>query len=355
MGAVFISRWVAIALLAATTVLGVSTIGALSAANAVTTTPTPSPSAQLNAGSPVYPAGPSDVVFGAYIVSVQAVNFVTSTFTADFYFWMRWSNPELHPDERFEIMNASGNRGDQLTPLEVWPIEKEPDGTFYRSFHYQGTFSFEPDLADYPFGNQVLPIVLEGTLGGDYAINFIPDTVPVVTDPGLTLPGYSVGSVELTTAVYQYATDFGGFGNGQTADYSRVVITMPIAHPFWSSLVKYLLPLMLVVITASLIFLIPPRLSSARIILSVTSMLTLVTLDGRTANELPSGDSLMLIDVLFILSYVFIVATIFHAITQTWNIRNDEESLGITPHWRTTVAYLAVYFAVCGLTTYLFI
>jgi hypothetical protein len=344
---------VATALLAVAALLGLSTFISASETMAAEQI-ADSPSHAMPAAEHAYPAGPNDVVIGAYIVNIQAINFETSSFTADFYLWMRWTNPNLHPDQHFEIMNASESWSAMSTPLEVGPIE-QPDGTLYHSFHYQGAFNFKPNLADYPFGTQVLPIVIEGTLSADYAINFIPDTTPVVTDPGLTLPGFTVGATDLETSVFAYATDFGDLGNPAAESYSRTAITMPISHPIWSSGVKFLMPLILVVITASLIFLIPPRLGDARIGLGITGLLTLVAMESGVSNGLPNVDYLMLIDVLYILSYVFIVATIFQAISHTWNVRNDEESLEIRPDWRITVTYLAVYFVACGITTYLFV
>jgi hypothetical protein len=341
------------ALLAAAALLGFSTLGEVSesrAAEVGVTTPSNAPSTTQHA----FPAGPQDVVIGAYIVNIQAIDFETSSFTADFYLWMRWTNPNLHPDQHFEIMNASESWSAMNTPLEVGPIEQS-DGSLYHSFHYQGAFNFKANLTDYPFGTQVLPIIIEGTLSGDYAINFIPDTTPVATDPGLTLPGFTVGAADLQTSVFQYVTDFGDVGNLVAESYSRTAISLPISHPIWSSGVKFLMPLILVVITASLIFLIPPRLGDARIGLGITGLLTLVAMESGVSNGLPNVDYLMLIDVLYILSYVFIVATIFQAISHTWNVRNDEESLEIRPDWRITVTYLAVYFVACGITTYLFV
>ncbi len=352
-----ISRWAAVLLFSATVLVGMSTLG--SAAQASTPAPSTSSSDVVSQVSgvttvPASPTGPNDVVIGAYIFNIQAINFETSSYTADFYVWMRWSNPDLHPDEHFEIMNASESWSAMRTPLEVGPIP-QPDGTLYHSFHYQGAFNFKPNLADYPFGGQVLPIVIEGTLLGDYTINFIPDSKPVVMDSGLTLPGFTVGEPQLITTNFEYSTNFGDIGNPIADTYSRTVITMPISHPIWSSAVKFLLPLLLVVITASLIFLIPPRLGDARIGLGITGLLTLVAMETGVSNGLPNVEYLMLIDVLYILSYVFIVATIFQAIAHTWNVRNEEERRSIKPDWRVTVAYLAVYFLACGITTYVFV
>jgi hypothetical protein len=302
----------------------------------------------------VFPEGKHDVVIGAYMGNIQSIDFETSSFTADFFIWMRWTNRDLNPNEHFEIMNSSDSWSTTIAPLEVGPIE-QADGTLYQSFHYQGSFNFKPRLEDFPFGTQILPIIVEGTLSGEFGINFIPDSTPVVVDPGLTLPGYSLGQVTLDTSLFSYATDFGEVGTDSPQEYSRTVISLPISLPIWSNIVKYFLPLFLVVITASLVFLIPPRLGEARIALGITALLTMVAMEGSKANGLPSVEYLMLIDVLYILSYLFIVATIFHSIALTWAQRNVSEDLEGKDSRRFTLIYLAGYFAAVTLTILLFV
>lgn len=302
----------------------------------------------------VFPEGDHDVVIGAYLGNIQSINFETSSFTADFFIWMRWSNRDLNPNEHFEIMNSSDSWSTTIAPLEVGPIE-QVDGTLYQSFHYQGSFNFKPRLEDFPFGTQILPIIIEGTLAGEYGINFIPDNTPVVVDPGLTLPGYSLGQVTLETSLFSYATDFGEVGMDSPQDYSRTVISLPISMPVWSNIVKYFLPLFLVVITASLVFLIPPRLGEARIALGITALLTLVAMEGSKANGLPSVEYLMLIDVLYILSYLFIVMTIFHTIALTWAQKNVTEDREGKDTRRFTLIYLIGYFAAVTFTILLFV
>lgn len=306
------------------------------------------------ASSTVFPEGDHDVVIGAYIDNIQSINFETSSFTADFFIWMRWTNRDLHPDEHFEIMNSSDSWSTTIAPLEVGPIE-QPDGTLYHSFHYQGAFNFKPNLQDFPFGGQNLPIVVEGTLNGEYGINFIPDSTPLVVDPGLTLPGYKIGETTLTTSTFTYGTDFGEVGVGSTQDYSRTVIDVPISNPVLANIVKYFLPLFLIVITASLVFLIPSTMGEARIALGITALLTMVAMEGSKANGLPIVDYLMLIDVLYILSYLFIVLTIFHSIALTWAHRKLPEGIEAKNTMRFTWIYLAAYFVVAALTILLFV
>lgn len=308
----------------------------------------------LRSSSSKYPSGAQDVIIGAYIDNIQSINYETSSFTADFFIWMRWSNRNLQPDLHFEIMNSSDSWSTTIAPLEVGPIE-QPDGTLYHSFHYQGAFNFKPNLQAFPFGGQLLPIQIEGTLNGKEALNFIPDSTPIVIDPGFTLPGYKIGNPSLTTTMYAYATDFGEVGVEPVQEYSRAIISLPISNPVWSNIVKYFLPLFLVVITASFVFLIPARLGDAKIALGITALLTLVAMEGSRATGLPSVDYLMLIDVLYILSYIFIVLSIVQTVVMSWNERQVSLPAGVNAVRRFTAIYLIIYFVAVGLTTYLFL
>lgn len=338
-----------------TALLGILAIVTIALGALATSAPASGATQQaVPASSTVFPEGEHDVVIGAYIVNIQSINFETSSFSADIFVWMRWANRDLHPDEHFEIMNSSDSWNATIAPLEVGPIE-QPDGTLYHSFHYQGAFNFKPNLQDFPFGGQNLPIVVEGTLDGQYGINFIQDSTPVVVDPGLTLPGFKIGETTLTTGMYSYATDFGEVGIDGNQEYSRTVINVPISYPVFANIVKYFLPLFLIVITASLVFLIPSTMGEARIALGITALLTLVAMEGSKANGLPAVDYLMLIDVLYILSYVFIVVTIFHSIALTWAHRKLPEGVEVMSIKRYTLIYLSAYFVGVALTIFLFL
>jgi len=103
---------------------------------------------------------PEQVTVGVYIQNVQAVNLSTNSFSADFYIWLRWRNPDIDAPAGVEVQNVFENWA--LTKTEVYPEpRKQPDGSLVWLGRYQGNFNSPLSVSDYPFQNQTLRFVFE--------------------------------------------------------------------------------------------------------------------------------------------------------------------------------------------------
>ena len=58
---------------------------------------------------------------GVYVSNIQRVDRTTNSFDADFYIWLRWTNPDIDPTSGIEIMNLY-----QSWALTVTPQYDEP-------------------------------------------------------------------------------------------------------------------------------------------------------------------------------------------------------------------------------------
>ena len=111
----------------------------------------------LLAGSPVGSAsptpapepGPERVTVGVYVQNVQAVDLTTNSFSADFYVWLRWRNPDLDAPAGIEVQNVFENWA--LSKTDVYPEpRKQPDGSLVWLGRYQGNFNAPLSVSDYP-------------------------------------------------------------------------------------------------------------------------------------------------------------------------------------------------------------
>jgi hypothetical protein len=83
--------------------------------------------------------------------------------------------------------------------------------------------------------------------------------------------------------------------------------------------VKAFLPVLLIVICASLIFFIMPSRVDGRIGLGITALLTLVALQLTASSSLPEVGYLMLIDKIYLASYAFIIAALGRVVATSWS------------------------------------
>jgi hypothetical protein len=259
-------------------------------------------------------ADPQPVIVGAYINDIQELDTERGTYTIDFYMWFRWKDPQVDPTDSIEVMNSNAmeNTTSSATGgLGGRPFTDEPrvmpDGSKYQGFRYQGVFSKSMDLHRFPFDIQRLPVLMEDVNQDNRELEFVLDTTPVTINAQVTIPGFKIGTPTLTVVAHQYPTAFGDLTAPPDSTYSRIVLAVPVTRDALPYLVKIMLPIVIVVLITSLIYMIPARLEDARTGIGVTAMLTMVALQWSTDADLPSVEYLMMVDVIYIVSMAYIL------------------------------------------------
>ena len=302
----------------------------------------------LGAATNTKPAGPHQVIVGAYLENIQGLDLSTNSFQADLYVWMRWRDPALAPYESIEVMNPYESWALTTKPVTPKPV-KQPDGSWYYAIRYQGGFNTRFDLAKFPFGEQLLQIQFEDQFAEANELTYVVDQNPIALDPQVTIPGYNIGTPTIAAQTVHYATNFGDLRTIRNDSYSRFTISIPVSHPFWATFVKVLLPILLVVATASLIFHVPPRLIEARIGLGITALLTLVAMQWSALSSLPDGGYLVMLDLIYIASFAFVLISLIQSLVASWKAREGIESVAIALDKRSMYIDLVVYIALVAL------
>jgi hypothetical protein len=292
---------------------------------------------------------PAKVSVGAYINDVQQLDLQSHSYTVDMYVWFRWCDPDITPSQTLEFMNSFDLWGHILTYETEEPV-KEADGCFYHLFRNQGKFNTKLPLADYPFDTQRLLVEFEDSANDASVVQFVPDQEPVANNPLMTLPGYEIGKPRLTVADFPYVTRFGLKGSGAFPAYSRVTIEIPVTRPAGTYSVKLLLPILIVLVSAALMFFVRPDYVEGRLGIGITALLTLVALQLTTNSALPDVNYLLMIDKIYVASYAFIVISLGLVARTSWivgdgvrAVRFDRRSIMIV-----TVAYLGVLLAIAA-------
>ena len=259
-------------------------------------------------------AAPQQVIVGAYINDIQELDTERGTYTIDFYMWFRWKDPQVDPTDSIEVMNSNAMENTTSSATggvsgRPFPSEPRvmPDGSKYQGFRYQGVFSKNMNLHRFPFDIQRLNVLLEDVNQDNRQLEFVPDTTPVTINEQVTIPGFQIGTPTLTVVSHQYPTAFGDLTAPPTPTYSRIVLAVPVARDALPYLVKIMLPISIVVLITSLIYMIPARLDEARTGIGITAMLTMVALQWTTDADLPSVEYLMMVDVIYIVSMAYIL------------------------------------------------
>lgn len=254
-------------------------------------------------------ADPEMVVIGFYINDIQAIDLRTHSYVVDLYVWFRWHSDAINPGESFEFMNTFDPEAHVGTMIYDKPVP-QPDGSRYAILRHQGAFSSKFNVAKYPFDRQQLIVAVEDSELGSDDLIFTPDTIPVVLNDKITLPGYHVGDVRLEITAKPYPTNFGDLSEPEHTAYSRAKVVIQLERPVVSGIIKSFLPMLLIVISAALALLLDPVHVEARIGLTITALLALVALQFTATTTLPEVGYLLMIDQIYIASYLYILVVI---------------------------------------------
>ena len=307
--------------------------------------------------------GPETVTVGAFIYDIQDVDLANDSFTADLYIWFRWRSPKIDPSDSVEPMNSDafqntttsqtgGVAGKQLYPEPL----TMPDGSKYQAFRYSGVFARKMNLEKYPFDVQNLVIVFEDQNQDTRDLVYVPDNPPISISPSVTIPGYELEAPKLLVVDHQYPTNFGDTSAPPNLKYSRIIMELPLKRDPLPYMVKIILPILIIILITSLIYMLPARLEDARTGIGVTAMLTIVALQWTTDSDLPSVDYLTLLDLIYIISLVYILVAMGYTVLASRRNRHEvAEALSTSLDRRMGIASLVVFVITITLTIVLYL
>jgi len=143
-----------------------------------------------------------------------------------------------------------------------------------------------------------------------------------------------------------YPTNFGDLAEPQGDTYSRVTLSVPVTRPLMAMSVKTFVPIVLIVICAAFVFFVRPHYVEGRIGLGITALLTLVALQLTSSATLPDVGYLMMLDKIYLLAYVFIIAALARVVLTSSRGADEAAERSIVRADRIWVAVLlAAYLA----------
>ncbi len=278
--------------------------------------------AQAQTPSPGYkplasPAATAEQVnAGIYAVNVYNIEPSSNTYYVDFYTWFKWKG-EIDPIANLEFTNGVEDWGMTQVPGYENP-EKLADGSQYQIVRVEGRFVQPFVLTRYPLDEQRLAITMENSVYPSNQLVYIADQTDSGYSPDLTLPGWRFKGFKVDSLLHEYGSRFGDPRPGATT-YAALRSEIEIARPLSFFVWKLLLPLLIVLISSWGAHLLAPVYVDARILMPVTALLTTVFLQQSYSAALPDVGYLVLLDKIYALAYVLIIAALMETIiTADW-------------------------------------
>lgn len=268
--------------------------------------------------------GTNEVKVGAYVLNYKNLNLNNGTCTADFYFWLLWSNPDINP-LNFEIMNASLDFKDLVSNETV-----EIDGRNYRWLNYRivATTSNDFNFKNYPLDQQSVNIEIEDKQLDVSKMKYVIATFENSLDSKAKIQGWEIHGTDCQITQHKYSTNFGYTNAGENTDtYSRFVFASQISRPYFSSMLKVMLPLTVILSLSFISFFLSLDKYSQRISLGVSTVYTSVAFHINLSSAIPQVSYMTLADRLMISVYFMLSLNIISIVAMTVLVDREKEWL----------------------------
>lgn len=272
------------------------------------------------------PTTSQEAKVGIFLMNVYDLDFSSNSFYADFYLWAKWKG-EIDPLADIEFVNNVEKWG--LTQEYLYDTTQIIEGGYnYNVLRVEGRFFQVFKLDRYPLDKQSFTIQLENAV---YNINDLVylksgDESGFATE--LFIPGFRIKDFEINENQNIYQTDFGFTENEEKEIYSNLSFSLNVFRPANFFLWKLMLPLVVVLITSLGATFIFPGYIDARIYLPIGGLLSAVFLQQSYSESLPDIGFMVLMDKIYVLSYVVIIINLIQAII-TANMVSSEEDADI--------------------------
>jgi branched-chain amino acid transport system substrate-binding protein len=280
----------------------------------------------------------------------------SGTFDVDMYVWFRWRGhiaeaATASPEEQlpWELANGAIN-------TSVLNSVERLGGWTYLCYRVGATMRGQFLLHEYPFDTQTLTISIES---GDHAsdeVVFVAEDVDLsgrrrdlmrhALSPRVTISDWKIGSVAQRAESYFYDHDFGSpeMAAQGVLSFPRFSFTIEIRRVLFPYLVKFCLPLVIIVMMSFLVFFIRPEEFEVQAGIVITALLSVVAFHVSQADSLPEVGYLVTADKFFMLSYVVIFLTLVEVVIENRLLHSRGEQAARRLDHLARVAFPIVFF-----------
>jgi len=234
--------------------------------------------------------GPQIVHIGTYVVDFKRFDVADGTFEANFYLDLESDSPISIDD--IEIMNGH--------TTSVDPIVDTPD---HKNYHIAAALAADPDLRRYPFDRHTLPVEIEPKVKNEREMVLVIDPAQSGLDPGAVLPGWSFTGTRSAVINQSYIAE--------DVSYSRAVFDFGIERDTASTILKFFLPIMLIIIVSLSSLMMK---TSSRLGLNASMFLAAVLIHWRVADVIPLVAYATFLDLFMMITYATLVMVLVSGI-----------------------------------------
>jgi hypothetical protein len=267
---------------------------------AVIALPAPTAQAASSTGLTIRAAAaPESAKVQIVVENVANVNLGTATFDATFYVGLTCSTACRKAP--WEVVNA-------LREQQVLVAEESATSWWKVS----ATMVFDPDLRDYPFDSQMLPIAVESTSLTSSQLQFAPDTGGSGAALNTSVAGWLSGTPTMTTRLHDYPM--------LDEEYSQARFDLPIKRSLLATILTFYLPLSAFLLLGVAVLVL--RRSDYHIRVAGTALVGLTIFYLATTRSVASEGVLTVWDLSLMLAYLCLALVVLSGVIGAHNYQS---------------------------------
>lgn len=281
-------------------------------------------------------AQPDTVKMGVFINDIYDINLSEQSFSAQFWVWFNYRNPELKPLETLEITNAKSLENSL-------DFTERKEGIVWAGKKVDAVIKKDWDIRRFPFDEQVMRIELEESDQDIGSMIYVADRANTKINPALALSNWTIERFELNAGAKKYDTTYGDPTLSEGSEYPRATLDIFIRRQSWGLFFSLFTGLYVAFFISSLVFFIDPIEVDPRFGLSVGGLFAAVGNKYIVDSILPQSTTFTLVDKLHILTYVFLLLCIVLSVISLRIWKNGKEITSARFDRRAYFAIVASY------------
>jgi hypothetical protein len=247
---------------------------------------------------------PDTVKVGTYVISVHDINFHDKEYTARFWLWFVYNNPDFDFSRQLDIPNAKS-----IDEPEI--IYDSLNGKAWTIMKMKSTMKESWNVKDFPFDQQHLRIQIENSLFDNKTLVFAADTVGSKYDKKEAIDGWAITHFKVSAGTNDYETGFGDPRLDRSLqNFSTFLIEMDIERDAWGLFMKIFLGMYIAFFISTISFTPHPSELEPRFGLPVGGLFAAVDNKYIIDSLLPESSEFTLVDTLHALTFIAIFGTL---------------------------------------------
>jgi hypothetical protein len=292
---------------------------------------------------------PEKVLVAVGLLDLDAVSSVDQSFTVNLGLRFRWRDPLLAHDGdgnlRRHLNDISAPRFLLINEQKTWStmldvVDISPDGEAIFRMRLWGNFSQPLNLQDFPFDDHEfsIPVLAIGQDGTPVTLESDPEAKSYIADI-LSVPDWKITEWSAGQAHIELTREVAGAG---------YVFRFHAERIYTHYVVKFLIPLILIVMMSWVVFWIDPEEAGSQLSVAVTAALTLIAYHIALAGKLPDIPYLTRMDLFLFGSTLLVFSALLEVVITSRLARRGSTPLARRLDVVCRVVFPAVYLLLAG-------